>query len=84
MDGVEERGIVRSKLLKPGTMVLHRATATACVLARRKDDNSGWWNTDGSGFGDSVLDKSDAFVIVTPALLRAIVGASAEREEREP
>lgn len=46
------------KALRPGTVVRHRDGSTV-VLARRKDDDSGWWNTDTSGLADRVFTDGD-------------------------
>lgn len=48
--------------LRPGTVVTH-ATGGRLILATRKDDDSGWWNTDGSGVDDKVLSKDAAFTV---------------------
>ncbi len=43
----------------PGTRVRHRRTGSLLVIDRRKEDDSGWWNTDGSGFSDHALTLPD-------------------------
>lgn len=39
------------KALAAGTRLRHESGGYV-VLARRKDDNTGWWNQDGSGLDD--------------------------------
>lgn len=63
-----------SKSLRPGTVIVHKPTSTTITLSHRKPDGSGWWNTDGSGFADAVLDGSSDFT-VSP---RLSVSVSAE------
>ncbi len=42
------------KALTPGTVLRHRDGGTV-ILECRKEDDSGWWNSDGSGLADRVL-----------------------------
>jgi hypothetical protein len=51
--------------LAPGTRLQHTGGATV-TLARRKSDDSGWWNTDGSGLCDAVLTGGDWTVASRP------------------
>jgi plastocyanin len=59
--------------LKPGDRVRwvpthsrgYRNTGNPVVtLARRKDDGSGWWNTDGSGLDDRLALATDSWEVV--------------------
>jgi hypothetical protein len=43
------------KALEPGTVLRHKS-GDHIVLKERKDDDSGWWNTDGSGLADFAFD----------------------------
>lgn len=51
--------------LRPGTVMLSD-NGGRVVLSHRKDDDSGWWNTDGSGLADFVIE-SGAWQPLTPA-----------------
>lgn len=50
-------------LIGPGTLVLHVRTGAVVTIERRKEDDSGWWNTDGSGFSDHALTLPDWEII---------------------
>lgn len=49
---------VSREFLEPGSVVRHRDGALV-VLKQRKPDNTGWWNMDGSGLADRVLEGDD-------------------------
>lgn len=38
--------------------------ATTVTLDRRKEDGSGWWNTDGSGLDDELALATDSWEVV--------------------
>lgn len=46
------------KTLTRGTVVVHKSGG-AVTLSHRKDDDSGWWNTDGSGLADFAWESGD-------------------------
>ncbi len=60
----------RSIDLSPGTRMCHKTTGTVLTLAARKSTDDGrsrtmpwwpgWWNTDGSGLADFVIDADDS------------------------
>jgi hypothetical protein len=54
---------VNPRSLHPNTVVRHRSGGIV-TLARRKEDDSGWWNTDGSGLADSIW-KNGSWTVVT-------------------
>jgi NTP pyrophosphatase (non-canonical NTP hydrolase) len=45
--------------LSKGTAVVHLPTSSFIVVHSRKSDDTGWWNTDGSGLNDRVFDDGD-------------------------
>lgn len=57
---------VRSVDLTPGTVMEHRDSGHRVTLSHRKKPGdsdfgkSGWWNTDGSGLADIVIDDKDS------------------------
>lgn len=63
--------------LAPGTRLQHTGGATV-TLARRKTDDSGWWNTDGTGLSDHVIDHYGEWTVAShppvdyPALCRQL------------
>lgn len=40
--------------LRPGHVVINDSGPTFHIIERRKDDDTGWWMTDGSGLADRV------------------------------
>jgi len=70
---------IRARDLKPGDVLVWtgkprtRVKDRTKVIARRKDDDSGWWMTDGSGLADYVW--GDGTLWMTPARLLALVDA---------
>lgn len=69
----------RARDLKPGDVLVWtgfpRPTDLAKVIDRRKDDDTGWWMTDGSGLADYVWDHGAAWTTV-----RALCDAADEVE----
>jgi len=49
--------------VREGTVLRYRRTGVEVTIERRKEDDSGWWNTDGSGFSDHALTL-DAWEVV--------------------
>ena len=49
--------MINPRDLKPGTIARHRHGGEV-TLERRKEDDSGWWNTDGSGLDDAATGRS--------------------------
>jgi len=45
--------------LTKGTVMVHLPSGSAVVLDHRKDDDTGWWNTDRSGLADRVFAHED-------------------------
>lgn len=73
-------------MIGPGTVLVHRSGG-AVVIARRKPDHSGWWNTDGSGLSDHALTiPGEWSVIWPPATLPSVrerrQGASEDARSR--
>jgi hypothetical protein len=56
--------------IKPGTIMVHR-TGGVVVISHRKDDDSGWWNTDRSGLVDRIANDPNEWTPFTPRELRA-------------
>ena len=46
-------------MIGPGTRMVHEDGAVV-VIDRRKESDDGWWNTDGSGFSDRVIEETIA------------------------
>lgn len=40
------------KTFKPGDVLVHESSDRRVIIARRKDDNTGWWMIDGCGLAD--------------------------------
>jgi hypothetical protein len=57
--------------IEPGAVVVHH-TGSAHVIRRRKEDNTGWWLTDGAGLSDrALLESGDWMVALDRAAIRA-------------
>lgn len=56
----------------PGIFIAHRGGAVE-IVARRKDDNSGWWLLDHGGLADTVAVSGD-WVALTPEVVRRLFG----------
>ena len=54
---------IDAKALRPGTVLRHSSGGTV-KLRERKQNGTGWWNTDGSGIGDQVLETSADWSVV--------------------
>ena len=55
--------------IEPGT-VLQSDKGNRVTISHRKADDTGWWNTDGSGFADFVLERMEGWTVLCPTCLR--------------
>lgn len=66
-----------SERCRLGVVLRHITSGDVAVLGRRKEDDSGWWVSNGGGLADSVIETDWEYV--APALDTHLESLNAER-----